>query len=408
MKTATKIDVLRQLVAIDSVNGNELAVANYLKKLFDAAEIQCDVFPAGIDRANLVAEIGSGSPVLAVSGHMDVVAAERRDWHSDPFTLTTDGDRLIGRGACDMKSGLAALVIAMIELKAAGTPLKGTVRLLATFGEEFAEKGAAALTAAGYMRDVTALMIAEPSGYRICYGQAGSIDITLTAKGRAAHSSMPNLGSNAVDQLLSVLYQIKQRVAVVTAGAYNQTLNTDTLFNIDVFHGGEQVNTIPDLAQAQVNMRTIPEVSNADLIQVFTDTIDEFNRQHQSHIKFQIEMSLAPIVGDPHSKMINLIQKIALPYYQQAQFSPKEAAQNDQLAAALGLPANRQVIPTMGAAGGTDARRFLVDHPIGADYSVFGPGNLTAHQGDEYVSQAMYLDFINIYEALFPAYLAAK
>ncbi|BDZ32141.1 ArgE/DapE family deacylase [Lactiplantibacillus sp. WILCCON 0030] len=405
MERTEKIEILRQLVKIQSVNGNELPVAKYLKQLFDQAGISCQILPAGNNRANLVAEIGTGKPVLAISGHMDTVAVTTADWDQDPFTLTTKGDQLIGRGACDMKGGLAALVIAMIELKANKVPLVGTIRLLATYGEEFAEQGAADLTTAGYMKDVTALMIAEPSAYHVCYAQAGSVDITLTSKGKTAHSSMPQMGSNAVAHLVNALYQIQTNVTKLTAGIKNDTLNTETLFNIDVFHGGNQVNTIPNLAKAQISMRTIPEISNDALINTFKTTLAQYNAENDSDIRLHVEMSVQPVVGDPEGRMLHLIQKMGQPYLAATKFTPAEEKINQMALATVGLPANSQTIPALGAAGGTDARQFLVDQPLGADYTVFGPGNFTSHQANESLSAKMYLDFIKLYEALFPAYL---
>lgn len=405
MERPEKIEILRQLVKIQSVNGNELAVAEYLKKVFDRAQIKAQVLPVGHDRANLVAEIGSGSPVLAVSGHMDTVAVERADWNQDPFTLTTVGDQLIGRGSCDMKSGLAALVIAMIELKEQQVPLNGTIRLLATYGEEFAEQGAADLTTAGYMQDVTALMIAEPTGYNICYAQAGSVDITLSSKGQTAHSSMPKMGNNAVAHLVNALVQIQENVKKLTAGIKNDVLNTETLFNIDVFHGGNQVNTIPNLAKAQISMRTIPEVSNDALIKTFETTLAQFNAAHGSEISLKVEMSVQPVVGDPDGRMLKLIQRLGQPYLAQTKFTPAELKITELAAKSMGMTITNQTIPAVGAAGGTDARQFLIDQPAGADYTVFGPGNFTSHQANESISASMYLDFIKLYEELFPAYL---
>lgn len=408
METTAKIKILKDLVHIQSVNGNELEVATYLANLFKENEITCEVLPTKDGRANLVAEIGSGKPVLAISGHMDTVAVNPDDWDQDPFTLTKVDGHLIGRGVNDMKGGLAALVIAMIELKKRQVPLNGTIRLLATYGEEFAEQGAADLTAAGYMQDVAALMIAEPTGYRICYGQAGSIDMTINAAGQSAHSSMPSLGHNALADLVNVLYQLQTNITQLIAGKTNPVLNTETLFNIDVVHGGNQVNTIPGQATAQVNLRTIPEVSNAELLKVFDETIATFNQTYNAQISLKAEMVVDPVIGDGNSRMIQLIKQVAQPYAERATYTAAEQQQNQQVMKQLGLPADQKTIPTLGTPGGTDARRFLIDHLNGADYTVFGPGNLSSHQPNEYLDQAMYLDFIKMYEALFPAYLATK
>ena len=162
LSTDEKIKILADLVGIESVNDNELEVAEYLKSLLAQHDIQSTIIKVTDSRANLVAEIGSGTPVLAVSGHMDVVSpGDPSKWQTPPFKLTEDKEgRLHGRGSADMKSGLAAFVISMIELHEQGLPKNGTIRLLATVGEEIEGHGAKAFYKEGYMNDVDALVIA--------------------------------------------------------------------------------------------------------------------------------------------------------------------------------------------------------------------------------------------------------
>jgi Acetylornithine deacetylase/Succinyl-diaminopimelate desuccinylase and related deacylases len=101
-----KVQILADLVAIKSVNDHELQVAKYLQLLFAKYGITAKLLPLAANRADLVAEIGSGAPVLGVSGHMDVVTAgELTQWHSDPFTLKERDGHLYGRGATDMNRG---------------------------------------------------------------------------------------------------------------------------------------------------------------------------------------------------------------------------------------------------------------------------------------------------------------
>lgn len=147
MQEEQKLSILKDIIAIQSVNDHERDVAVYLKKLFDEANIKNDILPLGDSktRANLVAELGTGKPVLAISGHMDVVEVDDDLWDTDPFVLTEKDGNLYGRGATDMKAGLAAMVIAMLELKESGATIPGTIRLLATAGEEVGMPGAKAL-----------------------------------------------------------------------------------------------------------------------------------------------------------------------------------------------------------------------------------------------------------------------
>jgi succinyl-diaminopimelate desuccinylase len=267
MQEEQKLSILKDIIAIQSVNDHEKDVAVYLKQLFDETGIKNDILPLGDSktRANLVAEIGNGKPVLAISGHMDVVEVDADRWDTDPFTLTEKDGNLYGRGATDMKAGLVAMVIAMLELKESGAKIPGTIRLLATAGEEVGMPGAKAFKDQGYMDDVDALLITEPSGiYRAIYANKGELNVTVKSAGKAAHSSMPYLGNNAVEHLIAVLQKIKTEVKDITADFNNDVLGK-TVINIDTIKGGNQVNAIPSAAEAEINIRTIPEFDNAKI-----------------------------------------------------------------------------------------------------------------------------------------------
>lgn len=156
-------------------------------------------------RANLIAEIGRGKPVLAFSGHMDVVSeGNSENWKYDSFGMTEEDGKLYGRGTADMKSELVAMVIAMIEINNANLLQKGTIRLLATAGEEMEQKGSPQLYSSGYMDDVAALIIAKPSESMIAYAHKGSMNFRVTSRGKSSHSSAPFMGQNAIKPLIEV------------------------------------------------------------------------------------------------------------------------------------------------------------------------------------------------------------
>ena len=145
METNEQVQVLQDLIRIHSVNGNEVAVAEYLQKLFLAHGIDATVDAFGDRRANLIAQIGAGTDprVLVFTGHQDTVAVPNPErWQHDPFGGEVVSGHIYGRGAADMKSGLAAQVITLIELKEAGYQPAGTLKLLATSGEETGTPGA--------------------------------------------------------------------------------------------------------------------------------------------------------------------------------------------------------------------------------------------------------------------------
>ncbi|BDR58580.1 ArgE/DapE family deacylase [Xylocopilactobacillus apicola] len=405
MNEQDKLSILSKLVGFKSVNDHEKPVAQYLQELLKKYDIKSEIVEIGPDRANLVAEIGSGKPVLAISGHMDVVDVELANWKTDPFKMSEIDGNLYGRGSTDMKSGLAAMIIAMIELKESKTPINGTIRLLATAGEEVGQAGAEKLFQDGYMKDVDTLLIGEPSGYRAVYANKGELDITIKSKGKAAHSSMPALGNNAVEHLLNILDQIREMMKNKGGNAHNEVLG-DTVFNIDIIKGGTQPNAIPGSAEAVLNIRTIPEFDNESILKLIKQEIENYNNSTRGDISMDVEMDIIPIIGDVNCKIIELIKKIAKPYMSNIKYTPEQIKLAEEQSRLTGMPFSTTEIKTMGVSGGTDASKFLFDRPNGFNYVVFGPGENNAHQDNEYVTKQMYFDFIEIYKELFTEFFA--
>lgn len=404
MDEKTALSVLTDLVKIQSVNDHELQVATYLKKLFDQAGIESKILPLEGDRANLVATLGHGTPILGLTGHMDVVDVEPQNWASAPFTLTQKGDKLYGRGVADMKDGLAAMVLALIDLKQQNVPLNGTVRFMATVGEEIGEIGSEALFKDHYMDGVEALLVGEPTGYRIINANKGTMNLTVTATGKAAHSSMPKLGRNAAKDLINVLHLMQAQFDTEMASVENVAMG-NTLYNVDVLRGGNQVNAIPGTAHAEINMRTIPELSNDLIVAKFQATIDQYNEESGAHVELQRATNIISTQGNDDAKLIKLIQQVGDPYAAAQNLSAAEKQREAGLLQLLDMPYDPDRIITMSASGGTDAAQLLKDRPVGGDYAVFGPGNESQHQDNEYTSKQMYLNFIEIYQKVIQAYL---
>lgn len=404
MQEEQKLSILKDIIAIQSVNDHEKDVAVYLKQLFDETGIKNDILPLGDSktRANLVAEIGNGKPVLAISGHMDVVEVDADRWDTDPFTLTEKDGNLYGRGATDMKAGLVAMVIAMLELKESGAKIPGTIRLLATAGEEVGMPGAKAFKDQGYMDDVDALLITEPSGiYRAIHANKGELNVTVKSAGKAAHSSMPYLGNNAVEHLIAVLQKIKTEVKDITADFNNDVLGK-TVINIDTIKGGNQVNAIPSAAEAEINIRTIPEFDNAKIWTKLQDIVNAYNASGTGEITITVGMDVTPISGNSDSKLLKDIQRIAAPFVSSDKLSDDERQKLRAEAKAVGIQNYTPgEIIAEGVPGGTDASQLIIDQAVGFDFVMYGPGNNTPHQDNEFVPKSQFLNFINIYKQLF-------
>lgn len=367
------LEILQKLISIKSVNDHEKTVATYLQGLLAKYNIKSDIKTIRGDRANLFAEIGQGKPVLGISGHMDVVDPGNLDnWNTDPFKMTEKDGTLYGRGITDMKSGLAAIVITMINLHEQGFPKQGTIRLMATMGEEVGEEGSSYFLKDGDMNDVDGLIIAEPSGYNIGYGEKGSMDIKFISKGKASHSSMPENGFNAIDALMNLLIDANRAFR-------DEKIKHDSMgpliFNTTLIKGGTQVNSIPDYAESEANVRTIPEYDNQKVIATLHNLIEKYNGQG-AQISTDIYMNEVPVLMSPDNALIQPTKALMEPYA------------TDEIKIAPISPV-------------TDASNLVQGKPQDFPFIIAGPGNNTPHQINESLDKQMYFNFIDIYEKLF-------
>lgn len=381
MTPKAKIELLQDLIQIPSVNDHEAQVADYLANLFapyPQAKVERLTYAPGRD--NLVVTIGTtDGPRLGLSGHMDVVApGDTSAWTHDPFGGEVVGDKLYGRGASDMKSGLAALVVTMLEILETGTPLKGSVRLLATVGEETGEYGAGQLTDAGYADNLAGLVIAEPSGLdQVVYTARGVIDYKVVSTGKGAHSASPEKGINAITNLMKFYNAVGPLMAKHTK--VDPVLG-GLLHNVDLISGGEQVNSIPAHAELMANMRTIPAYPNQVIYDELEGLIAQLNQEPGVQLELSYSYPEEAIPGDPDAPLVQLAKQIS-----------------DQVCGH-----DTQVV---GSGGANDGAEFL--RAKGDFTSIeIGPGSDTSHQVDEYIDLPQYLQAIDFYKQLVPAFLA--
>ncbi|HDI8068190.1 TPA: ArgE/DapE family deacylase [Staphylococcus aureus] len=399
-----KIQLLADIVELQTENNNEIDVCNYLTDLFDKYDIKSEILKVNEHRANIVAEIGNGSPILALSGHMDVVDAGNQDnWSYPPFQLTEKDGKLYGRGTTDMKGGLMALVVSLIELKEQNELPHGTIRLLATAGEEKEQEGAKLLADKGYLDDVDGLIIAEPTGSGIYYAHKGSMSCKATATGKAVHSSVPFIGDNAIDTLLEFYNLFKEKYSELKQQDTKHELDVAPMFKsligkeiseedanyasgltavCSIINGGKQFNSVPDEASLEFNVRPVPEYDN-DFIESFFQNI--INDVDSNKLSLDIPSNHRPVTSDKNSKLITTIKDVASSYVEQ----------DEIFVSAL--------------VGATDASSFLGDNKDNVDLAIFGPGNpLMAHQIDEYIEKDMYLKYIDIFKEASIQYLKEK
>lgn len=253
------VALLEQLVAVDSVNpglvpgaAGEGRVVEHLRDRLEAAGLVTTVVPApGLDdRPSLVAMPRGGEdlPTVVLNGHLDTVGVSGMD---APFEARVEGDRLLGRGAADMKGGIAAVVAVAEHLVATEAPVRPVLALVAD--EEDANLGSEAVLRALRRRGVRpdVCLVAEPTDLALCRSLRGFAVVRVELPGRAAHSSQAELGVNAVTHLGRLLHAVDARADAVRA-AGGDLMAT-------VVSGGSSPFVVPDRASCVVEMRLPPD-----------------------------------------------------------------------------------------------------------------------------------------------------
>lgn len=229
--------LLESLVAIPSVTGNEAALVDFVDRRLRSGGWTCESIPVSEGRRNLFAH--RGRPGVVLSTHADTVP---------PFLeLRRDGAALFGRGACDAKGSLAAMIHALETLPEEGASAAG---LLLVVGEERGSDGALAANRRG--EGVRYLVGGEPTRNRFVAGSKGCLRVAIETQGVAAHSSLeaPGAARSAVDPLLDVLARLRAlRFA-------DDPVFGGTAMNIGILEAGTAPNVVAEKGRAEVLFRT--------------------------------------------------------------------------------------------------------------------------------------------------------
>ena len=240
-------ELTRALIDIESISENEKQVGEYLLHYLSGLAARtggkAEAMTVTPERFNVYAEWGT--PVVALSTHMDTVP---------PFVISREDEEYIhGRGACDAKGIIAAMIAAAEKLLSDGTR---NFALLFVVGEERNSAGAEA--AARSPRGTRYLINGEPTESKVALGSKGILRYEIVASGKMAHSAYPDLGESAIEKLLHALQ------AILKIPLPHDSVLGSTTVNIGTIAGGRAPNIIPDAAKAEVAIRIVGDDREVD------------------------------------------------------------------------------------------------------------------------------------------------
>ncbi len=274
------VDLLVRLVRCPSITSDAAAVESALTVLSDyLSESQIEVgvsrSAAGVPtlRAHLAGP-REGVNIL-LQGHIDVVPTDD-GWHRDPFGAQIDGGHLHGRGACDMKAGLACFAGVLRALASSGGLEEGSVTLLVDVDEETgSDHGLIPYIAEHALSEFDWAICGEPSGLQPFLGNRGLLWVGITVEGAAAHAGIPGAGLNPVPVAAELVTHLQNRDRR-TAGSPTGSAP----FTVTTFHAGTVPNSIADKATFTVDRRLQPHDSTSDILSDLTNAIERVAARH--------------------------------------------------------------------------------------------------------------------------------
>ncbi len=323
---------------------------------------------------NLFARIGSGGPHICFAGHTDVVPVGAANWQAPPFEGEVRNGVLYGRGACDMKGGIAAFVAAAAQHLADGPP-NGSISLLITGDEEGVAKDGTVrvlewMAANDQIPDFC--VVGEPTcpvqlGDMVKIGRRGSLNARITVHGTQGHVAYPHRADNPVHRLLRAATALT--AAPIDAG--NAWFQPSSLQFTSIDVGNPVTNVIPASASAMLNIRFNSDHTGAALSAWLRAVLE----QHAERFDLDIAISGESFLTEP-GPLVNTLRQAII--------------------------ASTGVEPKLDTGGGTSDARFIASYCPVAEFGLVGA---TMHQTDERVPVAELRDLAHIYRAMLAAFL---
>jgi len=362
------------LVRIPSVTGNEKAVADFLVDEYKAMGLEVKVLAENVNRPNVIARLKGtvGKPTLIFNGHIDTVpVGDEKLWSVEPLGGVVKDGRLYGRGSCDMKGGIAGMTEAVRAIQDFHTKPKGDIVLECVVDEE---RGGYLGTKYVTERGVVGDFCINGDGGELKVGicSKGDYGVEIVTHGKAAHASRPELGINAVHQMIRLANEIRRIPRRNEWSKRRHKLVGPPLINISVLEGGVQRNMVPDYCRMVVDRRTVPTY----------ETMDDARKEIANVIEEEKRR-------DPKLK-VDVKEIIDVDAY--------EISYNEPVAQAL-LTAGKKVLgrkPRLsGSKGFTDGHWLTVNN--GIPCSTFGGLGGGVHGVDEYADIESFVKSAKVY-----------
>jgi len=371
------LKIIGDLISIPShleVAGSEKQIAEFMRDTVVEMGLHVDVQEVIDNRSNIIVKLegdGTGRS-LAFNGHLDTVPPGMK--MKDPYRPVVKNGRIYGRGSCDMKGAVGAMIYTLFLLKKTGLSLKGDLYLTGVVGEETGGTGTRYLVKHGFKPDFA--VVGEPTDLELVTSHKGVCHISVTVKGRSCHGSVPDQGSNAIGAVSDFIQSMKEKLVPKLEKRTQKHVGSATL-NIGKIIGGTKVNMVADRCTLELDRRWVRGESLKLIASEIEDLINEVCKK------------------DP-----GLQAEVKVLYPDDAYYGPLSVPEDHEIIRLVkdsleGIGKNPEVA---GMQGWTDAATLFHS---GIPSVVFGPGSIRqAHTDDEWVEIGQLIEAVKCYTAI--------
>ncbi len=366
------LGLLQDILSVPTVNGlsDESVLAEYLKKYFKKYGIDSRLQFVDSKRSNIIVNIaGKNKDNMVVwNGHLDTVPYGNLDeWNTDPSKTVIMNNKIYGRGASDMKSGLAAMVYTLCKMKSFGKVPSISIRFIGTCDEEKGGLGALKVLEEDQLGTPLSMLIGEPTDCQIGIAQKGCLWVKLKVKGKTSHGAYPDQGINAVHYGVAICTEFSKYVY-----EFSHPLLKHSTAEITSINGGIAHNMIPDTCDIIMDIRLTPDLGIDKALSQLIILCKEYELQTKNRLNVSLEvLNERPSINtDQGNEWVVLLEGII----KKQGLSPE----------------------VLGINYFTDASVFMKSHPS-MSVILFGPGCPDmAHQPNEYVEINKYFTAIDV------------
>ncbi len=367
------IHLLQKLVRIPSINGQEEAIGQYLHQYFQNLGWESALYEVEPHRPAVVALLHGKRPgkTLMFTTHYDTHVVDNME--IPPFTPEIRNSFLYGRGSCDAKGSIAAMIMGAMVLSRMEKNFSGDLMLAFVPDEEYLNKGTTWLMEHGITADMA--VVGEPTRMAVGFGHRGCTHLDIITKGKAYHSAYPEKGINAIEKMAMVITHLRRDFFPSYEKKTHPFLGHPVI-NLGVITGGTRIHTVADSCVASYLRRDLPGETTEQIleeIQEYLDTLKELDSQLLAEVRLS-----------------TIQQRIRLPYFIDPDH-PLVLAMADSYLSITGKEAKKSVMNYY-----CDASILCTEH--GIPTIIFGPGDIhVAHSSLEYIGIKDLCDAAYIY-----------